>query len=94
MARTRANHLPPQLQKVLDFIKSEIAAGRKFPKQTAIRDHMGWKNVCPDATRSLALRGYITMRYADGPTKKYVFELAQPSARSAVEAPGAEDVNT
>lgn len=36
--------LPPQQQRVMDFIHGEIAEGRAFPSDDAIANHMGWKN--------------------------------------------------
>lgn len=36
--------LPPQRQKVMDYITAELNAGRAFPKPGAIQKHMGWKN--------------------------------------------------
>lgn len=39
--RPRKPHAPAQAA-VLGFIKSEIAAGRGFPSERSISDHMGW----------------------------------------------------
>ena len=38
------SRISPTRQKVLDFIRSEVGAGRGFPKLRAIADFMGWKN--------------------------------------------------
>ena len=35
--------LPGQRQRVLDFIKAELAAGRSWPSIDTITSHMGWK---------------------------------------------------
>lgn len=92
---THRRPLPRSLSKVYDFIKSEVDAGRRFPSQTAIRDHMGWKNVCTDALRSLAVRGLITMELSDARPRKYVFamKLNEPRGLSAAEQPCCEGVN-
>lgn len=44
MARPRRDRLPPQRQKVFDFIATEIAAGRPGPSYAMIARHMGWKS--------------------------------------------------
>lgn len=47
--------IPKQRQKVLDFCRAEIAAGRKFPRPLAIANHMGWENITSarDALKNL-----------------------------------------
>lgn len=38
-----AHKIPPQRQKILDFVISEVAADRPFPGPTMISRYMGWK---------------------------------------------------
>jgi len=44
LLRRPSGLLPPQQQRVLDFVRAEIDAGRGFPSNKAIALHMGWKN--------------------------------------------------
>lgn len=36
--------LPPQRQKVMDYIAAELRAGKPFPDEAAVAKYMGWKN--------------------------------------------------
>lgn len=61
------NNLPPQRLRVYLFIKSEIAAGRPFPSNRTIADHMGWKQTSSVADVLAALvKSKFLMRYWSG----------------------------
>lgn len=66
-----------QRLRVLAFIKAEVEAGRPFPKYSAIRDHMGWKNSSsvPDALWALVKDGRLVADFK-GPA---YFRLKKPA---------------
>lgn len=51
----------PNREKLLRFIKAEIAAGRPFPSKRALAEHMGWKNQssAADALWALVRVGHL-----------------------------------
>ena len=60
--------LPRQQERVLGFIRAEIAANRDFPTKRMIADHMGWNSEAgpSDVLNALDGKGYITRRHAKG----------------------------
>ena len=62
--RPMTRPLPPQRQKVMDFIAAELRAGREFPSKQAVADHMGWKSPLSayDALQKLCFRDGVLTR--------------------------------
>jgi hypothetical protein len=60
--------VPRQRQKVLDFARAEVLAGRSFPGPTAVARHMGWKGhgSAKDALFKLATYDRVIVRHQDG----------------------------
>lgn len=60
--------LPPQRQKIMDFIKTELAAGRSFPGPAAVARHMGWKagRSAADALYKMCTYDKVLRRSQDG----------------------------
>lgn len=54
----------PSTDKVLAFIKSELARKNRFPASSEIRDHMGWKtdSGVSDTLMRLCIRGDLVRR--------------------------------
>lgn len=56
--------LPPQRQKVMDYIAAELRGGRPFPSSDAVAQHMGWKHrtSADDALRNLCFYDKVLLR--------------------------------
>lgn len=54
--------LPYAQQRVLDFVREQVAAGRSFPSTTVIAAHMGWKNAhsATDCLQALRFKGHLS----------------------------------
>lgn len=54
--------ITPRQQEVLDFIGSELDAGRPFPGTTIIAQHIGWSSpsCARDSLEALALKGALS----------------------------------
>ena len=53
---------------MLEFIRDEIAAGRGWPTNTLIAEHMGWRNAqsVTDALHGLRGDGHVRLGYVKG----------------------------
>jgi hypothetical protein len=60
--------LPPQRQRVYDFIVAEISAQRGFPTNAAIARHMGWRHPSSarDTLDKLRADGRLEWQWYDG----------------------------
>lgn len=74
-------------QRVLEFIESEVLAGRKFPTATAIGAHIGWKSPhsASDALTALVCAGRLIIkdRVLAGRYWKYEYGLAPTKLEAA-----------
>lgn len=72
-------NLGPSSQKALDFIKSEVAAGRGFPSSEAIRVAMGWahRTSAQNVVRRLAVMGHVYRpnKFQDGQNLRWNWSL-------------------
>jgi len=57
--------LPPQRARVLAFIRSQVAAGKRFPHARTIADHMGWRNAgsARQVLDLLVADGFLVKKY-------------------------------
>jgi SOS-response transcriptional repressor LexA len=91
----------PSTDRLLAFLKAEVAAKGEFPTRYAIAKHMGWKGTTGvnDALMRLRQRGEIRVKSrapsSTGWRYEWELDVAPPiSGRAAaVEAPSAEDVD-
>lgn len=81
-----ARPLPRRQQQVLDFIRSELAAGREFPSSHVIAFEIGWRgDTCArEALQALAGFGHLTKRNHRG---RWVYALPLPSGDRSASAP-------
>lgn len=83
-ARTRSAPARPgtSAAAVLQFIKKEIAAGRRFPTRAQIATHMGWRNQssAEDALMRAAANGDLVVehRARSGRGFRYTYALPGP----------------
>ncbi len=77
----RKDHLRPRSAAVLDFIRTEVAAGMGIPAPGRIGQYMGWKGSQSgrDALIRLAAAGYLRMEMVtlSGGRWAYAFSLAE-----------------
>jgi DNA-binding MarR family transcriptional regulator len=68
----------PQTMRVLEFIKSEVAAGKPFPGQTEIARYMGWRfgGSVNDVLTRLVCAGYLQRETAQpGERRKWRYQI-------------------
>lgn len=83
----RVEHMPPtpSTDKVLVFIRSEVASGREFPTHRQIADHMGWKGTpgVRDTLSRLKCRGDLSRFETAGRNGRMKFSYRLPDQTGA-----------
>ncbi len=82
-----ARPLPRRQRQVLDFIRTELSAGREFPSPAAIAFEIGWRgDTCArEALQALSGFGHLSRRNVRG---RWVYALPPASPSPAAPPPG------
>lgn len=81
MGKSNRKHLGPRPAAVLDFIRTEVVAGKGIPQPARIGQYMGWKGTQSgrDALIRLSAAGYLRMEMVTLPNGRwnYAYSLAE-----------------